>query len=466
MAQPLGPTPLAERSLAPDLARGAMLLLIALANVRAFVDVPTQGLRGYPDPDGTSALDDAVALVQLLLVDGRAYPLFGLLFGYGVWQLASRRLDRGWSADAVVSILRRRSVLLLAVGAVHGILFFPGEIIAAYGVLLLLLPGAMVRGRDQALVAWSAIGGIVILLLLAGAGTFVGQVAPMTTSWGTAVTEHLTAWPPGGVLSNALGVSVTVPLGVLAARHGLLDRPDEHRGPLARCAVVGLGAAIVLGAWYALVAAGALPAPSPAVAPVMALLHGVGGYAGGIGYAALFGLLAAGRSERARDGHARASHTRDDHTRVARARDDHTRASHARASHARHDRRRDGHASGMIRSLGRMSMSGYLLQTAVFVVVLVPWGPIALGRDISTMSAALVAVGAWVLGLVVAVALGPTGRRGPFEAVVRWWTYRGAGGRASRRRVTGEGPGGLGSSGRRSSDDGSGSQRSTDRRSG
>ena len=47
--------------------------------------------------------------MQLTLVDGRAYPLFGLLFGYGIVQLAWRRAavglpaparHRAWSADA------------------------------------------------------------------------------------------------------------------------------------------------------------------------------------------------------------------------------------------------------------------------------------------------------------------------------------------------------------------------------
>ncbi len=87
----LGATPLADRRPAPDLARGGMLLLIALANVHVYVYGSPIGPRGYPralDP-----ADQVVTLLQLTLVDGRAYPLFGLLFGYGITQLARRRID-------------------------------------------------------------------------------------------------------------------------------------------------------------------------------------------------------------------------------------------------------------------------------------------------------------------------------------------------------------------------------------
>ena len=84
-----GATPVTSRALAPDLARGGMLLLIALANVHVYLYGHPLGVRGYPrDVEG---VDRVVALLQMTFVDGRAYPLFGLLFGYGIVQLAWRR---------------------------------------------------------------------------------------------------------------------------------------------------------------------------------------------------------------------------------------------------------------------------------------------------------------------------------------------------------------------------------------
>jgi hypothetical protein len=69
--RPSAPTRLSERALAPDLARGVMLLLIALANAPAYLFDHPAGSRGYPDP-----VSQLVTLLQMLLVDTRAYPLF------------------------------------------------------------------------------------------------------------------------------------------------------------------------------------------------------------------------------------------------------------------------------------------------------------------------------------------------------------------------------------------------------
>lgn len=88
----LRPTGLAERVLAPDLARGVMLLVIAVANSHYFVR-GERYLAGFP-LDG-SALDAVVGCVVTTFVDGRAFPLFSVLFGYGVVQLVRRHQDAG-----------------------------------------------------------------------------------------------------------------------------------------------------------------------------------------------------------------------------------------------------------------------------------------------------------------------------------------------------------------------------------
>ena len=92
-----GPTALRERALGPDLARGAMLLSIALANSHYFL--PGATVRGG-FPQDTGAVDRVVTWTLATFVDGRAFPMFGLLFGYGVAHIVSRQTCLLYTSDA------------------------------------------------------------------------------------------------------------------------------------------------------------------------------------------------------------------------------------------------------------------------------------------------------------------------------------------------------------------------------
>src|SRR5688572_10161687 len=70
------------RALAPDLARGTMLAVIALAHSQVLAR-PFLGPVPTPGP----ALDTAVQTLLTLFVDSRGYPMFAALFGYGLVQL-------------------------------------------------------------------------------------------------------------------------------------------------------------------------------------------------------------------------------------------------------------------------------------------------------------------------------------------------------------------------------------------
>ena len=80
---------------APDVARGFMLALIALANVPWW-------LKYFPDyPANRSELlqvmnaaDQWWFIVRSLFVDRRAYPLFSILFGFGMAIMAMRTMER------------------------------------------------------------------------------------------------------------------------------------------------------------------------------------------------------------------------------------------------------------------------------------------------------------------------------------------------------------------------------------
>jgi uncharacterized protein len=383
-----GATPPAARVLAPDLARGLMLLLIALANVHVYVYGHPLGVRGYPlDLDGA---DQLVVLLQMLLVDGRAYPLFGMLFGYGIVQLASRRGALGMPVPAVTRLVRRRGAWMIVIGAAHGLLLWAGDIVGAYGLLGVLMAGLLVSGTDRALITTAVVGALLTSLVYLGASLPPPPSEGMTATLPSMATEDpLQAalfrsfeWIGIGLVVAGLMVFGAVALGAWAARRRLLDEPEKHRLLLVRVAVAGIGAAVVLGLPLSLMSAQLWTAPPIGMIMIAGALHALGGYAGGMGYAALFGLLA---------------------IRVARG------GGPGPFTHA-------------LQACGQRSLSCYLAQSVAFVALLPAW-TFGLGEDAHVWQTALYAVGTWLVILLVAAASDRAGYRGPAELLLRRLTY-------------------------------------------
>jgi len=236
-----GPTRLADRALGPDLARGAMLLFIALANSHYFLTgEPHRG--GFP-LDG-SRIDAALRWAIPTFVDGRAFPMFGLLFGYGVAQIVRRQQDLG--RQAVRRLLWRRALVLIAVGLLHGTLLYVGDILAAYGVLLLF--GAWtVWWRDRWLLLIAAV--MIVMVGLPSEGSLVASTdLPTAAELPPDLWTMLTDRPPAQLFIALLGpVGFVAPfaLGLWAGRRRVLERPGEHHVLLTWCAVVGLTVAIL-----------------------------------------------------------------------------------------------------------------------------------------------------------------------------------------------------------------------------
>ena len=76
----------------PDVARGFMLLLIALANVPTWVHLA----RASTPPADT--IDTAWLWVRTLFIDQRSFPLFAMLFGFGLATMINRRIASGTRA--------------------------------------------------------------------------------------------------------------------------------------------------------------------------------------------------------------------------------------------------------------------------------------------------------------------------------------------------------------------------------
>ena len=73
-------------------------------------------------------------------------------------------------------------------------------------------------------------------------------------------------------------------------------------------------------------------------------------------------------------------------------------------------------------ALGKRSMSGYVAQSFLFIILVMPFG-FGLGVDSTISEKLLIATGVWLVTLVLAVILEATNTPGPFEWVHRRLAY-------------------------------------------
>ena len=378
--------PRPPRSLAPDLARGMLLLFIASANVWGYLWSPDAlyGPSGRP-LDG-STLDHVVDGIVTFVVDSRSRPMFAILYGFGLATMAARLTARGGDRRTTRRVLARRSTVLIALGLAHAALLYAGDILAPYGATGLVALAFLHRSRTT-LAWWFSIG--YGLTLLAGSiavfGAFddgtAGAVDLVTPTYLTSMLDRLViAATATSLFTLTLMFVPHVVVGILLARSGWLTRPADHRRRLGQVAV---GAAVVnvVGALPYALAVAHVWHPDGTLLGLAELAHHVSGDVMGLGYVCVFGWLAAIWGDRARGG-----------------------------------------AVSVVTAVGERSLTCYLLQSVLFAPLLSAWG-LGLGGRIGTAQAAALAVGVWLVTVAVAVALQRAGRRGPFEALLRRIAY-------------------------------------------
>ncbi|MEV2192778.1 DUF418 domain-containing protein [Streptomyces phaeochromogenes] len=427
-----------ERALAPDLARGIMLLLIVLSNTAFHLWAARRGPSGWQPADG-SWLDHAVQFTMIIVLDLRVYPLFAFLFGYGMMQLFLRQTAAGNSERGAARILRRRSLWLIVIGLLHSTLLMAGDIVGYYGVLSLVLGLVFLRRGERALKRWICAGAVLLVFFaaqpvvsallrgelgtLGDAGAEPGFLAyaAQEGNWLTAAQTRLETGLFVTFLASALalvgGGYVVFLLGFWAARRRVLEEPGRHRTLLRRTAVIGITVGWLGALPAALAHVGALDVPADAQSEegALTLLRDVTGNAAGLGYVAAVALFVHWWSSReARAGAA------------ARA-DAGTGAASAGAG--------AGVGAGMsagagatvvtaVSAVGKRSLSCYLAHSLLFAPVLAAWG-LGLGEHLSSWTMALFAVGVWLITVAGAYALERAGRRGPAEAGLRRLMYGG-----------------------------------------
>ncbi|MFC7619951.1 DUF418 domain-containing protein [Microlunatus sp. GCM10028923] len=366
-----------DRALAPDLARGGMLLLIAIAHAPLFVT----------DVDrGPAAVNETLGVFHLIFVHNHARPLFAFLFGYALVQLTDRQLARGNDWPGPRKLIRRRGWLLVGLGLAHFALLVPIDILAAYGLGGILIAG-LLRAKDRTLLIAAGIS-----LLPATAVTAMSMWLPLTngvssyTAGSVAVgdrdwLQYLLDRIPGLPFGLAFGTVMVLPpmiIGIWAARRRFLDAPPAHRPALARFAVIGTAVSAAGTLPAILIETGVIATPGPVLILVASVLQPLTGYVGGIALAAILAVIAilVGR--------------------------------------------RPGSLTTAVQALGQRSLSAYLLQSLIFLAVFAVLG---LQDGLGMTGATIVAGLTWLISVGLAELLRRSGRRGPAEALLRRLTY-------------------------------------------
>lgn len=364
-----------------DALRGFALLGILLVNIEFIVQPSEIGWFNYTDGSDAAARWLVVALGQT-----KIYPLFALLFGYGL-AVQLQRAKPG--SDALDSRYRRRMIGLVILGVAHGVLFFPGDILVIYAVVGSLAYRLRHRSTRQLLriAAWTyalaSLGWLALGLLEAvvtdpesavpiasadalrvlGEGTFVEVVVVNFFFWIVTL----------GILAIVQGPAVFASFlaGVALGRTTLLAQPERHGSTAIKAlrwmplgligAGVGATLTIVGGRWATLGFAVGF-----AAAPLV-----TAGYLGGL------------------------------------------------ALVLPHLRR----VSAVLQASGRMSLTIYLLESIVATTVAYGYG-FGLFGTVGPIAGVGLALAIWLVLSAFAVVWMRFARFGPFEWLLRSFTYR------------------------------------------
>lgn len=360
-----------KRKLTPDLARGFMLLFIALAHANQFI---------FSTEREITFTDQLTVFVRQVLIDGRAFPLFAILFGYGLHQVFKGQERKGNSWKDIKKIFRRRGAWMLVIGFFHATLFL-ADIIGVYGFIALLFASLFLRLSNRTII-------ILAVFFLILVGVFAPYMPRGFDALNMEVTNSATiADPIEAAMTRMFNWMFYTPIlsyqvipgvliGILVARFQVIDNPKSHKKVLFLAAIFGLFISTAGGIPMALMSSLFWTDYNDVWETTAKTLHTLTGYAGGVGWTALTGLLVIKLEGKS------------------------------------------GSITKAIAALGQRSLSFYLFQSVLFVVILAPYAG-GLGGQIGQLESDLIAVLVWVLTVFVANFMHKRSIRGPFETFLR-----------------------------------------------
>ncbi|MFF0633053.1 DUF418 domain-containing protein [Nocardia sp. NPDC004151] len=235
------------------------------------------------DPSGFAP--GAARTLSEALFHNKFYVLFSFLFGYSL-TMQLRSAERAGVSGRGRTV--RRCLALMAIGVVHAVFFFTGDVLFGYGAigLVLLVIGRRLRPRAALWVAAAlyGIGTLVIAVMTAAGREDVVSLAERDrlldiarAGWRTAAAwrwELFAGRLPTFLLFGLFNVLPLFLVGLAAGTARLLESPERYLPWLPRVQWVGFGAGLPISASNAITQWPPLAGPAMIAGPLVAAAYG------------------------------------------------------------------------------------------------------------------------------------------------------------------------------------------------
>ncbi len=392
----ISPVPVARRHIFLDALRGFALLGVCLANYPEFslyTFQPDEVVESMPG----AGIDRIVRFLQYLLIDGKFYTLFSLLFGIGFSIIISHAAERGANG---FRIFYRRMTILALIGCTHLMLIWSGDILLLYAVLGMILPlfRNMTDRRILSVAVVMLVIPVVVDSVCEAMGVFLAKY-PYDRWWQTAGSYGITeenfgtwlrdagsyrevsyflmqgAWErlyefmDGNRYFKVMGLFL---IGFTIGRNKIYADLGRHDKLLRKVALWGCVTGLPMSVLYA------MDAMNPHGATIHSLLYAVSVYPLGFAYAALLGLFCL--------------------------------------------RHRDLPVWKLFAAPGRMALTNYISQSVIGMFLFYGIG-LGLGASMGLWKTELVALGVFVFQILFSTLWLSVFRFGPLEWIWRMLTY-------------------------------------------
>ncbi len=366
----------------PDEVRGLALMGILWVNV-PYLAISAQG---FDRAINGSVLDQAIEFLVAAVFQTKFYLLFSFLFGYSAHLILSR--------SSIWHVFARRLVGLAILGVLHAVFFFAGDILLTYALLGTALLFAN-QWKDATLKKMSATTAVAtalwILLLIAIVGGAPSNQhndqslyrafndAAAQSSFLDLAQARLTLLPTYLLIIGSLQWGYALAcffLGFLAGRHALLSEPERHKQVWRFCRRLGyLGFPLTLAGAWLIAGLGSIGAASLQPRELIGTL--LVAAAAPLVTASYLGLLVTLRA-------------------------------------------RFSDLLRPFRSVGRMSLTTYLLQSVLLCLVFCGWG-LGLFGQVSNTLAIMIGMGVYICLALAASLWLARFEQGPMEWLMKWW---------------------------------------------